>query len=63
MSNSAHSENAKNHILILGENELKINNTTIKPTTHIADEVKKVDDKVTKNTSDILGFETRRYFK
>ena len=26
---------------------------------HIADEVKKVDDKVTKNTSDILGFESR----
>ena len=26
---------------------------------HIADEVKKVDDKVTKNSSDILGFESR----
>ena len=26
---------------------------------HIADEVKKVDDKVKKNTSDILGFESR----
>ena len=28
-------------------------------TTHIAHEVKKVDDKAAKNTSDILGFETR----
>ena len=28
-------------------------------TTHIADEVKKVDDKVSKNSSDILGFESR----
>ena len=28
-------------------------------TTHIDDEVKKVDDKVTKNSSDILGFESR----
>ena len=28
-------------------------------TTHIADEVKKVDDKVAKNSSDILGFESR----
>ena len=27
--------------------------------THIADEVEKVGDKVTKNTSDILGFESR----
>ena len=27
--------------------------------THITDEVKKVDDKVTKNTSNILGFESR----
>ena len=26
---------------------------------HIADEVKKVDDKVIKNSSDILGFESR----
>ena len=26
---------------------------------HIADEVKKVDDKVTKNSTDILGFESR----
>ena len=26
---------------------------------HIADEVKKTDDKVTKNSSDILGFESR----
>ena len=26
---------------------------------HIADEVKKVDDKVTKNNTDILGFESR----
>ena len=28
-------------------------------TTHIADEVKKVDDKVTKNNSDISGFKSR----
>ena len=28
-------------------------------TTHIADEVKKIDDKVSKNNSDILRFETR----
>ena len=28
-------------------------------TTHIADEVKNVDDKVSKNSSDILGFESR----
>ena len=28
-------------------------------TTHIVDEVKKVGDKVTKNSSDILGFESR----
>ena len=28
-------------------------------TTHIADEVKKVDDKVTKNSTDILGFQNR----
>ena len=28
-------------------------------TTHIADEVKKVDDKVTKNSTDMLGFENR----
>ena len=27
-------------------------------TTHIPDEVKKVDDKVSKNSSDILGFES-----
>ena len=26
---------------------------------HIADEVKKVDDKVSKNSTDILGFESR----
>ena len=26
---------------------------------HIVDEVKKVDDKVTKNSTDILGFESR----
>ena len=26
---------------------------------HIAEEVKKIDDKVTKNASDILGFENR----
>ena len=28
-------------------------------TTHIADEVKKADDKVTKNSNDVLGFESR----
>ena len=27
--------------------------------THIADEVKKVDDKVSKNSLDILGFDSR----
>ena len=26
---------------------------------HIADEVRKVDDKITKSSSDILGFESR----
>ena len=26
---------------------------------HIADEVKKIDDKVSKNSTDILGFESR----
>ena len=31
MSYSKHTENEKNHIFILGENALKINNTTIHP--------------------------------
>ena len=34
----------------------ELNNLKIQ---HIAHEVKKVDDKVTKNSSDILGFESR----
>ena len=31
MSNSKHTKNKKNNILVLGKNALKINNTTIQP--------------------------------